>query len=165
MRRCHKIQSIRRFYHLSKAACSAIEIMQIENVKSLKNLNAALSNLYAEALKLPEAHGNFPNAGKMRTYRDATRHYKICGYGQFFWVVFYPNNPDSLCQESFADALGEICGDLEDGNALYEAGDLKGALAIWRNSFYTHWGKHLVEIIHPLHVLITEDGSNMLSRE
>ena len=163
MRRCHGMQSIRRFYHLSKDACSAIETMQVGDVKSLKKLNIALSNLYSEALKLPEVHGNFPNAGKMRTYRDATRHYKICGYGQFFWVVFYPNNPDSLCQESFADALGEICRDLEDGNALYEAGDLKGALAIWRNSFYTHWGKHLVEILHPLHVLITEDGADMQS--
>ena len=156
MRRCHEMQSIRRFYHLSKDACSAIETMQVDDVKSLKKLNASLANLYAEALKLPEIHGNFPNAIKMLTYRDATRHYRVCGYGLYFWVAFYPNNPDSLCQESFADALGDICRDLEDGNALYEAGDLKGALAIWRNSFYTHWGKHLVEIIHPLHVLITE---------
>lgn len=160
MRRCHKMQSIRRFYHLSKYACSTIETMKIDNVKSLKILNIALSNLYAEALQLPEVHGNFPNMEKMRTYRDATRHYKICGYGQFFWVVVYPNKPDSLCQESFVDALGDICRDLEDGNALYEAGDLKGALAIWRYYFYIHWGKHLVEIIHPLHVLITEDGAD-----
>ena len=165
MRRCHEMQSIRRFYHLSKDACSAIETMQVDDVKSLKKLNASLANLYAEALKLPEIHGNFPNVEKILTYREATRHYKVCGYGHFFWVVFYPNNPDSLCQESFADALGDICRDLEDGNALYEVGDLKGALAIWRNSFYTHWGKHLVEIIHPIHVLITEDGADMLSRE
>ena len=156
MRRCHEMQSIRRFYHLSKDACSAIETMQVDDVKSLKKLNASLANLYAEALKLPEIHGNFPNAIKMLTYRDATRHYRVCGYGLYFWVAFYPNNPDSLCQESFADALGDICRDLEDGNALYEAGDIKGALAIWRNNFYIHWGKHLVEIIHPLHVLITE---------
>ena len=158
MRRCHEMQSIRRFYHLSKDACSAIETMQVDDVKSLKKLNASLANLYAEALKLPEIHGNFPNAIKMLTYRDATRHYKVCGYGLYFWVAFYPNNPDSLCQESFADALGDICRDLEDGNALYEAGDIKGALAIWRNNFYIHWGKHLVEIIHPLHVLITDKG-------
>ncbi len=156
MRRCHGMQSIRRFYHLSKDACSAIETMQVGDVKSLKKLNIALSNLYSEALKLPEVQGIFPNVEKTRTYRDATRHYKICGCEQYFWTVYYPNDPDSLCQESFADALGDICRDLEDGNALYEAGDLKGALAIWRNFFYTHWGKHLVEIIHPLHVLITE---------
>lgn len=163
MRRCHEIQSIRRFYHLSKEACSAIETMQVDNVKSLKKVNASMGNLYAEALKLPEVHGKLPNVEKVRTYRDATRHYKVCGYGQFFWVVFYPNNPNSLCQESFADALGDICRDLEDGSALYEVGDLKGALAIWRNSFYTHWGKHLVEIIHPIHVLITEGNADMLS--
>ena len=165
MRRCHEIQSIRRFYHLSKDACSAIETMQVDNVKSLKKVNTSLSNLYAEALNLPEVHGKIPNVEKMRTYKDAPRRYKVCGYGQFFWLVFYPNNPDSLCQESFEDALGDICRDLEDGNAMYEAGNLKGALAFWRNSFYTHWGKHLVEIIHPLHVLITEDGGDMLSRE
>ena len=156
MRRCHEMQSIRRFYHLSKDACSAVENMKIDDIKSLKKLNASLGSLYAEALKLPEVHGNFPNVGKMLSYRDATRHYKVCGYGQFFWVVFDTNDPDSLCQESFADALGDICRNLEDGNALYEAGELNGALAIWRNYFYIHWGKHLVEIIHPLHVLITE---------
>ena len=156
MRQCHKMQSIRHFYHLSKDACSAIETMRIDNVKSLKILSTALSNLYAEALKLPEVHGKFPNVAKMRTYRDATRHYKICDYKLFFWFVFDPSDSDSLCQESFKDALGDICRDLEDGNALYEAGDLKGALAIWRNSFYVHWGKHLAEIIHPIHVLITE---------
>ena len=161
MRRCHKMQGIRRFYHLSKDACSAIENMKIDDIKSLKKLNASLGNLYAEALKLPEVHGKFPSVEKMRTYRDTTRHYKVCSYGQVFWVVFDPNDPDSLCQESFADALGDICRDLEDGNALYEAGELKGALAIWRNNFYVHWGKHLVEIIHPLHVLITADGEDM----
>lgn len=155
MRRCHEMQSIRRFYHLSKETCSAIETVRVNDVRSLKKLNASLGNLYAEALKLPEIHGKFPNVEMVHTYRDATRHYKIRDYGISFWVVFYPNNPDSLCQESFADALGDICGDLENGNALYEAGNLKGALAIWRNYFYSHWGKHLVEVIHPLHVLIT----------
>jgi len=149
------MQIIRRFYHLSKNACSAIENMQVGDVKSLKKLNASLSNLYAEALKLPEVQGKFSNVEKIHTYRQATRHYKVCDYGLYFWVVFDPNNPDSLCQESFADAIVDICSDLEDGNALYEAGDLKGALAIWRNNFYIHWGKHLVEIIHSLHVLIT----------
>ena len=163
MRRCHKMQGIRRFYHLSKDACSAIENMKIDDIKSLKKLNASLGNLYAEALKLPEVHGKLPSVEKMRTYRDTTRHYKVCSYGQVFWVVFDPNDPDSLCQESFADALGDICRNLEDGNALYEAGELKGALAIWRNNFYVHWGKHLVEIIHPLHVLITADGEDMQS--
>ena len=157
----HKIQSIRHFYHLSKDTCSAIETMQADDVKSLKKLNASLGYLYAEALKLPEVHGKLPNVEKMRTYRDATRHYKICDYGHYFWTVCYPNDPDRLCQESFEDALGDICEDLESGNALYEAGDIDSAAVFWRSSFYTHWGKHLTEIINPLHVLITEDGSNI----
>ena len=54
MRRRHRMQSIRRFYNQAKTCLRCLERLDMNHLENIKELNANLARLYADALELPE---------------------------------------------------------------------------------------------------------------
>ncbi len=152
MRRRHRMQSIRRFYNQAKTCLRCLERLDMNHLENIKELNANLARLYADALELPDVPVH-----RQSTEDDVIRHENSWNFSdQYFWVVMNPLDKTSFCQSSLKDALHDIEHDLEHGLALYESGEPFEAAAVWRTSFFLHWGAHLLEVIPLLHTLVKE---------
>lgn len=152
MRRKYKMQMIRRFYHQSKTCCGCLERLDMNHRKTIEELNASLAHLYADALQLPDIP-----VRRHKIEDDTIRHGHPWNFrDELFWVVMNPLDATSFCQSSLKDALHDIEHDLEHGLALYESGEPFEAAAVWRTSFFLHWGAHLLEVVPFLHTIIKE---------
>ena len=87
------------------------------------------------------------------------------GDWNLYWQVFDPTKDNEAIHGTLADDLAGIYCDLKDGIRLVEQRQAPAEDIIdgWRNGFDTHWGRHAINALKTIHVLL-EDTFTGLNR-
>lgn len=142
-----QLRKIDDFYVLSKEYCDYMETVTVDRAHLIP-IMSYLVRIFDLALRLPQVKG--------RDY-DQISYDREDGHPKYgvtenievpdtFWVVFSPDDNESICSFSVREALWELSGDLSDGNYMYEDGRPVAACFHWKTLFM-HWGRHLLEVL------------------
>ena len=144
-----------------EAAASFIETVDsaatVECEAFLARLSHCLAGLYYRALDLPAVEPDTtdidetPFATEKRSELNNSLRSKI-GPLDSYWVVFDSTTHESPVQGTLAGDISEIYFDLKHDLHLEGKGISKSDF-IWelRNSFRSHWGKHLLGALSSIH--------------
>lgn len=124
-------QEVEAFRGVAAAYCDFIDSFRIfEEEESFRKLLRILSQLYTNALDLPEVD---------------VKHHNV--YTEIF-DPYHDKTPVNGCLDD--DIIG-IYSDLKKGLLLYEQGHGIEAVWEWRFGFEVHWGEHATSAIRALH--------------
>ncbi len=140
------------FYKSAVGFCAYVRETNITTAE-LDCLIRWILSLYLLALQLPDDNPDAPEPPPINP------HARIEPKIQFrndYWIIFNPFNDETPVACSLYDDLSDICKDLQEGIAEYEAGCYDNAVFLWNLSFNCHWGQHAVDAIKALHTLRTE---------
>ncbi|WKA52337.1 DUF5063 domain-containing protein [Planococcus liqunii] len=143
------LQAAKRYCHLMDSLNSLGEI------EKFKQLHAAVTELYAKALYLPETE-----PGKDDSFDiDFQLPQVDFGTHNVYWGGYDPYHSDEDLEEIMEEPLNEtltddvldIYSDVKRGLILYEQGNHAEAIAEWKYNFEIHWGTHAASAIRALH--------------
>ena len=81
---------------------------------------------------------------------------------QYYRSVFDPHDLDAADEPEVGDLhddLADIYSDLWSGLQAHRAGDPEGALAIWVDYYFCHWGQHASSALHAIDTHYRQGGS------
>jgi len=148
------MEVIDNFYKKSTYCCECIENLEPDDFANIKNLMQALAEVYSAALQLPDIEPDDDHGSDF----DIRLEIKSFGEREGYWQVFNPfaETVDAeIVYGSLCDDLSDIYHDLMVGNLQYEKGLIYNAGWVWK-LYFSHWGRHLVDVLKALHVLISE---------
>jgi hypothetical protein len=120
-----------------------------------------LIRLYSAALRLPAGEPSESDVPEVKHDEWVALDKRLTlqlGDFDYYSLIFDPYEPDSASVVgSLADDIASIYQDLQDGLAMIEKSSVAAAWE-WRESFKTHWGRHLTHALYAVFSL-THPGS------
>ncbi len=123
-----------------------------------------VSNLYAQALSLPEREAAAEFAALYDRYAVGEQEWGQIFKGfcelpfQYYWSLFQPvaDTPEEPGCGDLHDDLADIYRDLETGYRMYQDGHIDSAVFHWKIRFRAHWGRHATSALYAMHCHVTE---------
>ena len=144
------MNNVNSFYKVAKKFCSTIESTTKFKQENCKELLLLLSDLYGEALMLPEVQ-------KISNVELGVDWITVgFEYDDSYWEIYNPFECEEPVCGSLSDDFGDIYKDLKEGVLLYEKGHVNDAIWGWKWSFKNHWSHHLVDALRALNQLFCD---------
>jgi hypothetical protein len=147
------VQQLENFAATATAFCDWAEAPPGTPVEEADTALKFLSQLYAQALCLPQLFDD--EDAPAISDEDRTAIYKRFGSLPFNYYAVHAQPADAIDPSpgigDLADDLADIWRDLKRGLALYSKGNRSAAACEWRESFRMHWGSHAAGALHALH--------------
>ena len=144
------MNNVNPFYQLAKKFCSMIESTTTFKQENCKELLLLLSNLYSDALTMPE----IKELNDIDV--DVDRIIVAFDYADAYWEIYNPFECEEPVCGSLSDDFGDIYKDLKEGVLLYDKGHINDAIWSWKWSFRNHWSYHLVDALRALNQLFCD---------
>jgi hypothetical protein len=147
---------VENFLQSAKKYCSLIDSLgSLGENEKFKQLHIAVTELYTDALYLPEAEPGKDDAFDI----DFQLPQVEFGTHNVYWGVYDPYHSDEELEEMMEEPLNEtltddvldIYSDVKRGLILYEQGNHIEAISEWKYNFEIHWGTHAASAIRALH--------------
>lgn len=145
------------FSEQARRVCSIIESApNAERSAFLRELHAALANLYARAIELPlvEPETDQGVDGNVTDDEWEALVLRLAPYlddADAYWEVFDPYNRNDPVSGSLSDDLADIYRDVRRGLDMLDSGaPLNEVLWIWRFDFWNHWSDHAAGALRAL---------------
>lgn len=78
----------------------------------------------------------------------------MLGEYDLYWEVFDPYHLEEPVAQTLGDDLSDIYCNVKEGLLYMQRGstaDIQEAVWGWRESFFQHWGEHLVDALRVIH--------------
>ncbi|MEN9360940.1 MAG: hypothetical protein RL095_2475 [Verrucomicrobiota bacterium] len=134
------------FASAAKSYCDWAESTAVDVEEDQRMAERLLCDLYRPALDLPEVSGDdeapeIPEAEWQKVYQR----FQLLK-PQIYWSFFDPRSmtpeKEIVCGD-LADDLADIWRELKKGLMLWQSGFAEAAVWTWRESFHSHWRRHL----------------------
>ncbi len=150
------MNEVARFREAATSLCRLIETAdQIQPVEFLRRASGLLAAVYSAAVGLPNPNTDASWEGddlfRVEDWAaiQSTLQAKLDGIDKYRFV-FYPDPEvkDEPIVSSISFGLAEIYVDLKQALARDDSDE-----ALWQTRFYFdhHWGRHLADVLHPIH--------------
>jgi hypothetical protein len=150
------------FHARARRYCELLEALGRDEPTDARQLASALGELYAAATQLPHrSPADVATEPAAPPDSTAVRHALQAVFGELdrYWTVFDPGHRDEPVEASLADDLADVYSDVKQGlMVLDETGDMDEATWHWRDSFWSHWGRHATEALRAMHNRTQESG-------
>ncbi len=149
-----------KFVSTAQQYCAWAENNSLAQEEEVKKAISLIADLYSSAIVLPKQGCGEDVDGEEVTHEEWKLIYKRFGSlpVNYYSVFFSPaNTEDAPVTGDVADDLADIYRDLKDGLWLYDNGHFTEAIWEWKQSFNTHWGRHLVSLLHVLHCYMADE--------
>ena len=144
--------------------CSAVDsASNLDRAEFVTRIYRILPKLIDEAISLPNVQSSDSDYKKSSTrirLQEWERLYDLLkeklGEWDRYRQVFDPTQDNEAIFGSLADDVADIYRDLKDGLALNETErrEPENAIWEWRLAFQSHWGKHAIDALLTIHVLL-----------
>jgi hypothetical protein len=148
----NRLEGADSFACTAAAFCHALTSPELKPAAQfLADLHVLLAALYRDALTLPDVGAGDPDLepaqGAWSQQSVYSRLGDHLGELRYYDDTFNPTRRghDQLVTSDLADDFADIYGDLMDGVAAWETGDIgtrRSAVWAWRFTFWSHWGQH-----------------------
>lgn len=153
-------ESVQKFVTLSNEYCLWVEGDAKSSEEELRLANHYLVNLYSAILEVKAKDGGEDVDFVELTHEDWKRAYDRFASFMFkyYSVSFSPTKlEEGPVTGDIADDLADIYRDLKNGLWLYDNGFKVEAVWEWKESFKTHWGRHVVSALHALYCYVSDE--------
>ena len=146
---------VSEFNRLARRYFALIESQPVERIAWLAQIQLAVVDLYAAALRLPKTEPSEFDAPGMRNEDQQSLmdgiFAKLGGDHIFYSFVFDPLQDTEPVGGLLSEDLSSSYADLYDGTALLDAGAVgEDAVWAWRLGFESHWGQHALGALQAL---------------
>jgi hypothetical protein len=167
--------AVKRFGLVAERFCTLVDAAAtVDRTEFLVQVYRLLPELMAEAIRLPliESDDDMDDdqlmswkplsAGARTDHEEWAQLYgalkEKLGDWNLYWQVFDPTTDKEAIYGSLADDIADIYRALKDGIRLMENGEAQAEDVIfaWRFNFYVHWGKHAIDALKTIHVLLED---------
>lgn len=151
-------EQITTFAKLAREYCDWAEGTAGEPIEEVRIARRLLSQLYANAILLPERYGDEESSSI--SHEDWTVIMQRFGSTPIvdYWVSLDPIIEEAKhyngCEMGIAllaDDLADVWRDLKEALTLYDCGAIDAAVWDWRFQFLHHWGEHAVRAMMIIH--------------
>lgn len=143
------------FVNSVKAFCAWAESEPLVVESEVREAIHMLVRIYSTVLPLAVGDPNFDIDAKRITDEKWKTVFKRFGSLPFNYynLVFDPTKvePEAPVVGDIADDFADIYRDLNAGLSLYEGGHEAEAIWEWKQSFNSHWGRHVTSALYALH--------------
>jgi len=153
-----------RFGAVAKRFCSVVDsASSMDRTEFIARIYRILPKLIDEAVSLPDVESSDSDHKKSpinsrRQEWDRLYHSlkEKLGDWNLYRQVFDPTQDTEAIFGSLADDIADIYRDLKDGLALNEThrSEPEDAIWEWRLLFQSHWGKHAMDALLTIHLLL-----------
>jgi hypothetical protein len=143
------------FRQRAQRYCDLVESLGSGKPADGHELAGALAELYAAALLLPHPQPagkdvDVDDRAAWHAVRDGVK--AAFPDADQYWTLFDPGAEEAPVAASLADDLADVYLDLKRGFRVLEStGEIAQAVWEWRDSFWSHWGRHAIEALRAMH--------------
>ncbi|ANU10905.1 hypothetical protein BBH88_11580 [Planococcus antarcticus DSM 14505] len=141
-------QEVEAFRVVATVYCDFIDSCRIfENEESFRKLLRIISQLYTNALDLPEVEleEEYLTDVDFPLPEVDVKHHNV------YTEIFDPYHDETPVNGCLDDDIIDIYSDIKKGHILYEQGQDVKAVWEWRFGLEVHWGEHATSAIRALH--------------
>lgn len=154
---------VKAFAEVAEKFCTWAEGEPMSPQKEAIYALQLLAELYQQGLQLPKIFGDEESAEI--SHEDWSKVYKRFGalpFNYYMQCLEPQNVPDDLPGVAdLADDLADIWRDLKRGLDLFNSGFVPAAVWDWRQSFWTHWGRHATGSLFALHNWLSTNSNEV----
>ena len=158
-----------RFGVAAKQFCSIVDsASHMDRGEFVSQIYRVLPKLIDQAIEMPDVEGSDREQRKSSPrvrHEEWEQFYNSLkeklGDWDLYHQVFDPTHDNEAIVGTLADDIADIFGDLKEGLVFIEAAQASPEEAIWtwRLLFYSHWGKHAMDVLLAIHFQLQNNAS------